>query len=371
MAKRTFSDIGDVQEEHEVVRQMRSEVPKKRNKKMSILLGAVSAVFVVGAVVCIGLAFHEKSEDKEIVEMWDNVKTIADVEETVDTINPNVATASSSDGTEDEVTATVVAEDGTEIVLKEKYSKSPMDRKIDWDALSEINSDIVAWVYIPGTGVDYPILQEQTFGKSFYLTHNVYKVSQKSGAIFIPKQQHDSDIDFHTLIYGHHMKNGSMFGILTNYKKKEFYDTHKYIYIYYPDRTEKWGIWTVEHVLEDDKVYMIPYMDGSAEYTDLINHLEEKSLYETDYFGINNRQRTLTLSTCDHVRKSSEGESGRFVVNAVLLDVTTPNGELIYETTDTLNELGGNENIIISDEDEEYDGYDVDVTTDSEIINMN
>ena len=94
MAKRTFSDIGDVQEEHEVVRQMRSEVPKKRNKKMSILLGAVSAVFVVGAVVCIGLAFHEKSEDKEIVEMWDNVKTIADVEETVDTINPNVATAS-------------------------------------------------------------------------------------------------------------------------------------------------------------------------------------------------------------------------------------------------------------------------------------
>lgn len=95
---------------------------------------------------------------------------------------------------------------------------------VDFAALQTINPDVVAWIYIEGTSINYPIVQGDD--NSYYLKHLVDGSYNSSGAIFMD-YRNDSDFsDSHTIIYGHHMKNGTMFSGLDGYKKQEFYEEH-------------------------------------------------------------------------------------------------------------------------------------------------
>lgn len=369
MAKRVFDKVEENMSNSEPVRIMRSEVPKKADKKTKIIIISVVGVLLAVAVTCFAFAGKEKHEDAQIVTMWDEVKEIA----TPSDAKP-VASQTSTVDTGSNVNQEVEEpEDEESIVSHEAYSENPMARVIDWEALKKINPDVTGWIYIPRIGLDYPILQEQEYGKSFYLTHNIYKTAQKSGAIFTPKEQADTDRDMHMLIYGHHMKNGSMFGILTKYKDEEFYKKHPYIYIYYPDRTEKWGIWTMEHVKDGDDVYLIPYTYDTVEYDELLRYLEEKSDYKTDYFGVDNKTRTVTLSTCDS--SGDRSGLGRFIVNAVLVETGSPGAGTKQSIPDVSVPEKSNQNVEIS-EDDEYAGYTInnadtineDVVNDGEVV---
>lgn len=352
MAKRTYSEPGEYEAPADV-QMAKAHQPKKTNKKQLICAIAVVGVLCIVAIVCLIFAFKEKREDAQIVNLWNDIKQVAtDTPSDIPTTPAQKKTETKSE----EPTAVVVAEDGTQIVLTEAYSENPMGRVINWDKLLDINKDVKCWIYIPGTGVDYPVMQEQEFAKAYYLNHNIYKVAQKSGAIFTPKEPNDNVTDVHMLFYGHHMKNGSMFGIITNYKKKEFCDEHPFIYIYYPDRTEKWGIWTVNNVLDEDDVYLMPYFDGTIEYKELLKSLEETSLYETEYFGVDDHTKTITLSTCDH---SVDANTGRFIVNAVWLESIEPGS---VEESNYKDDMIVDDMIDMTVDDSDYSGYELDET---------
>lgn len=107
---------------------------------------------------------------------------------------------------------------------------------IDFDALLEINPDTVGWIKIPDTNVDYPIVWREGDNDT-YLHTDFEGNSSQAGAIYLDM---DSTPDFsgrNNLLYGHHMKNGSMFKDVVKYKDKEFFDTHQYFEIYTPERT--------------------------------------------------------------------------------------------------------------------------------------
>lgn len=304
----------------------------------------LSAAFIV-AVVFAGLAGHEKYEDHVIEKTWDDVRGIAD-------------TASMErDGAGEYIgRRTMESENVTENGNGKQdpdvpaYESDPGSRMINWDELHKINPDIAFWVYIPGTQVDYPVMQEHEFGKAFYLDHNIYKKQQKSGSIFTPREKPGAVYDMHMLLYGHHMKSGSMFGSLTKYKDAAYAKEHPYLYLYYPDRTEKWGIWTGEHVLDDDIAYLMPYGEGSYEYTKLLRYLEQKSVFRTDYFGIGNNSRTVTLSTCD---STDDTGRGRFIVNAVFLGSMEPG--TVTDGGNAVPDAG--HSIFDSDAMDSYNGY--------------
>ena len=120
-----------------------------------------------------------------------------------------------------------------EIVIEEE-TEPPYESPIDFSALREINPDIVAWVEIPGTRIDYPVVQADN--NETYLHRSFEGEESSAGAIYLDC---DSDSDFmgkHSILYGHHMKNGSMFAEIVKFKEKTFFQEHREVILYLPDR---------------------------------------------------------------------------------------------------------------------------------------
>lgn len=198
-------------------------------------------------------------------------------------------------------------------------ASDPMDTVLDWDTIKGGNKDAMAWIYIPGTSVNYPIMQEPEIGEYYYSSHDYYHNKIISGSIFTPREPEDG-LDAHFLILGHNMKNGSMFHTLMNYTEESFCEKSPYVYIYYPDRVEKWQVWTVlyHNVYMDNPIYDTPIEMGSAEHEALINSCIKNTRYKTNAKDPTLEEQILTLSTCNNF----DGEhKGRFVVNAVFVDV--------------------------------------------------
>ena len=105
---------------------------------------------------------------------------------------------------------------------------------INFDALKKINPDVVSWITIPGTNIDYPILQGKD--NSQYLHKDMEGKDSAAGAIFLDHGDKADLSSHHNIIYGHHMKNGTMFKDIVKYKDQQYFDEHQNITLYTPDR---------------------------------------------------------------------------------------------------------------------------------------
>lgn len=177
--------------------------------------------------------------------------------------------------------------------------------------LSRINEDYVGWIDISGTTISYPIVQGDD--NDFYLTHNFFKESDFVGAIFMDYQNSTEKLDKNTIIYGHHMKNKSMFGSLEEYLDQGFYERNKIITLDFPDnRTYEWEIFSVYSTTDVD--WMKTDFANDAEFAHNLEVSEEKSVINT-HTSIGEEDRILTLSTC-----TVEDNEERIIVHAKLLE---------------------------------------------------
>ena len=104
---------------------------------------------------------------------------------------------------------------------------------VDFKALKKINPDIVAWIRIPDTSIDYPVVQGND--DSYYLTHTFKKTEHVAGAIFLDSDNNADFSDDKNIIYGHNMKDGSMFQGLHKYESESYLQEHNKVYLYLPD----------------------------------------------------------------------------------------------------------------------------------------
>lgn len=104
---------------------------------------------------------------------------------------------------------------------------------VDFKALKKINPDIVAWIRIPDTSIDYPVVQGND--DSYYLTHTFKKTEHVAGAIFLDSDNNADFSDDKNIIYGHNMKDGSMFQGLHKYENEQYLKTHNKVYLYLPN----------------------------------------------------------------------------------------------------------------------------------------
>lgn len=111
------------------------------------------------------------------------------------------------------------------------------EQTIDFAELRKINEDIVAWIQISGIGVDYPVVQGED--NEYYLHHTFRKEANKAGSIFLDYRNRADFTEQRVLIYGHNMKDGSMFRGLRNFLDDEFLKEHHLLYLYLPDE----GVW--------------------------------------------------------------------------------------------------------------------------------
>ena len=169
---------------------------------------------------------------------------------------------------------------------------------IDFAYLDEVNSDITAWIQVDGTGIDYPVLYDDTKDQ-FYLNHNYSKSFTMAGSVFMLGVNSSDFSDFNTVIYGHNLINGAMFGCLHDFEQQAFFDEHDTILVYLSDRVLRYQIFAAYRTDNKDQVLSFDFStpDARQEYIDRIFTHEVRALFRPDA-APTAEDRILTLSTC-------------------------------------------------------------------------
>ncbi len=187
------------------------------------------------------------------------------------------------------------------------------ERILKVQKLQEENSDIVGWLEIEGTSINYPVLQGTD--NEYYMTHNYKKQKSKNGSIFLTKDYDWSIPSSNLLMYGHNLNNGTMFQELLKYAKEEFYKEHPIIRFTTNKEDAEYEIISVfksrvYYKTEKNvfRYYFFVNANSEAEYNEFVQNAKKASLYDIDKtakFG----DQLITLSTCSyHI------EDGRFAV---------------------------------------------------------
>lgn len=229
---------------------------------------------------------------------------------------PQTSPVTTWDTGETEETQTQPAEtDATETEMTETPPDIEIPEKtLDWDALRKENEDIYAWIYIPGTAVDYPVLQHPT-DDSHYLNYNLNGSKGYPGCIYTEKINSKNFTDFNTILYGHNMKNGTMFASLHYFETQSFFDNYPYVFVYREDQVLVYEVFAAYK--RDDKHILYAYdfetEAGRQGYLDEIWSGDENARYRE--MELTTNSHILTLSTC--IRGAA---TNRYLVQAKLIN---------------------------------------------------
>ena len=191
---------------------------------------------------------------------------------------------------------------------------TPIPTLSKYDEYKDIYPDIVGWISIENIKVDYPVVQSPDPADPFkYLDLSPDEKSSKHGAIFLDIRNSSDASDRHTIIYGHNMKDGSMFGQLNMYLKRTFFNDHLIIRYDTLYQELEWEVFNV-FITDTDFYYIETYFDSDEQFVNLIQQCVYKSYYHDNQTVISPEDRILTLSTC-----TNKINDGRLVVQARLI----------------------------------------------------
>ena len=271
---------------------------------------AACILCLAGAVICTAVACSGKETqsraDDEYEKLAEQTNSAAAVQEPVET--PSVTAEPTEAPPEEKDPLAILEEMGVPIPEKE----------VDFADLQEnTNGDIYAWIHIPDTKIDYPVLQHPT-DNSYYLNHNLDGSRGYPGCIYTEDYNKKDFTDSNTVLYGHNMKNGTMFAGLHKYGDSAYLEEHPYIYIYTEEGLLAYEIFAAyqsgdEHILyahdgfEDRKVY--------GKYLEEILNMRFMGSVLKEGAEVTEDSRIITLSTC-----ISGKPDNRFLVQGVLLN---------------------------------------------------
>ena len=247
----------------------------KRIRITALVLAAV--MLIVTAAFCLGNLFAHDAEVHRQEEIFDELAEAAEETPIVES-----------------------APDGEEETLS------------NFETLLQKNSDMVGWIFIEGTGVNYPVMQTRN-NPNYYLKRNFNKEYSDLG---VPYVQEDCDLaaSDNIIIYGHHIKGGKMFGSLDKFTTKSFYDKHKIIQFNTLTEQGEYQIIavfkTVVYSASGFRYYDFVNAEDEAHFNEYVGRCKELALYDT---GVTAKygDKLLTLSTCKRF-----AEHGRLVVVA-------------------------------------------------------
>lgn len=221
----------------------------------------------------------------------------------------SMAVAVKSEDPKGEAPASDPAEPQEETQPRLPYLDEDAPIEVDFSVLQTQSQDVAGWLYCEDTPINLPVCQGKD--NEYYLNHLYDGTGNASGTLFM---DYRSPRDFsagNTVIYGHNMKNRTMFGSISNYRKQEYYDTHPALWLLTPQQDYK--LEPVAGVIMPavSEIYS-PDMSPEQAY-DLITTLLEKSTFQTD-LQLTPTDRFVSLSTCSY-----EYEDARYIVIARIL----------------------------------------------------
>ena len=197
----------------------------------------------------------------------------------------------------------------TETTTSETRENRPT--KINFKSLQERNPDTVGWIEIPGTEINYPIVKGDD--NDFYLHRDFQSEKSKSDTIFMDYRNDGDFTNRHSILYGHNMRNGSMFAGLMAYKDSVFFTQNDKIYIDTPDGRTIWQIFAA-YVTTTDFYYIITDFPDDPSFSSFLQTIQSKSSFQSPVSPVVS-DHLLTLSTCTY-----EYDDARFVVHAIKVD---------------------------------------------------
>lgn len=211
----------------------------------------------------------------------------------------------------------VVKEEPKPVEEPEPEPVPKVEIPIDFAALQQQNPDVYAWIQVPGTEVDYPILQSSN-DNTYYLNHTIDGEEKKEGAIFTENYNTKTFEDPNTVIYGHDMKNGSMFQSIHKYMDRSFFDNNRDIVIYMPDQILRYKIFAA--YLTDNGHLLMNYnfwsKDEYQQYLNSIFSMRDMNAFIDTSTEVTTEDKIITLSTC-YAGISTQ----RYLVQAVLVSI--------------------------------------------------
>lgn len=279
---------------------------RKRTKTLGdvirlIVMLAALAVFLYSGYTLYGFYKEYKKSSDE----YDNLENSYAVDreqesENIDNLEDDDALQSIS-GQE----VRTVLEDGEEKTLP--VLKNP----IDFTQLLSVNSDIVGWLRIRALDISYPVVQGKD--NDYYLHRTFEKTDNFAGCLFVNSYNMGDFTDQNTIIYGHNMKNGSMFGKLKNFNDPEVFKKSRYFWIFTPDFIYQYRIFSASVVDKTGLTYQISFTDD--EFDQFISRAYSNSVVDNQGVTVTKEDRIVTLSTC------TGDDSTRFVVMGKLAQI--------------------------------------------------
>ncbi|MCC8044488.1 MAG: class B sortase [Clostridiales bacterium] len=197
-------------------------------------------------------------------------------------------------------------------VNNEEVTIPTMVNPIDFASLKEVNSDIVGWLKIRALDLSYPVVQGED--NDYYLHRSLEQEYLFAGCLFVNYANSSDFTDQNTVIYGHNMKNGSMFGSLKKFRDEEVYNKSKYFWIFTEDIIYQYRIFSARVVNKVGQTYQTAFSDDE-EYQEFLDTAMEDSEIDNSGVTISTDDKVVTLSTCT-------GDSAtRFVVQGKLVQM--------------------------------------------------
>lgn len=247
------------------------------------ILGVFGFILVIAGVLLGGIGLKNYMAEKNAGKLYEDLKVDMDIEP---------------------------------IVKLPTVGEERIENPIDFDSLTAQYPDIYAWIRIPGTKVDYPIVQREG-DNGYYLNHTIDGKKKTEGAIYTEDYNSKDFEDANTVIYGHNMKNGSMFKTLHRYKDKQFLLDNSEIYIYQKDKIFKYKIFAA--YIYDNRHLMLSFdFEDENSFRNYLNNVLTKRDISSNIntnVDVTADDRIITLSTCNN------NEKQRYLVQAVLLTI--------------------------------------------------
>ena len=266
---------------------------------------ALTALLAVVCALCLGRTALQLVQYRQGDETYAQAQELAGLPDL-----PDLPAADVTGGSGE--TSGSAGADGTEEapeevpVWQDPYAQALKD--MDFYALRQQNPDVLGWILIPGTRVSYHVVQGTD--NSYYLDHTWRGGKNSVGAIFMDYRNSGDLSDFNTIIYGHRMNNRSMFGTLSQYKSRSYWQAHPYVYLTDDSGTHRYEIFAAGEVSVDSDVYRLGLRSDSSRQSFLDSCLALSALNT----GVTPHvyDKVLTLSTC-----TGNGHATRWVVQAV------------------------------------------------------
>ena len=284
---------------HRYVPNSLKRTTKMNKKKVLIIAAAVSAALLLGGIFLLTKdSVRQRSTEKEMKPYMPSPKILS----ALDDISISEPVTES---------ATVGDISATSEVPTSPSSELPSElRQQLIDTAAELNNaypDSLGWLYIPDTVISYPIMQSDD--NEFYLSHACDGSSLKAGSVFLDYRCENRFMNPINILYGHNMRNGSMFAQVTNYTNDSFFEAHRYGWLATPETVYRIDFFSCAIADSSDSLY-----DGSTPIAEWIPHISEKSVVSRE-MTFWYEDRFISLSTCSY-----EFKNARTVLTGKLID---------------------------------------------------